>query len=110
MLIGKKGAKDNLVFYSGEIKSAKIFMDGPKDSSLVFNWEIFEESWNYYGANSRQKKAHLISGCILNPNDSIITFRVPSKEGPYRIFAYIYDQNGNLATSNTPFYVLKAND
>ena len=30
-------------------------------------------------------------------------FKVPSKEGPYRIFATVYDKAGNFATCNTPF-------
>ncbi|MBA4409528.1 MAG: glycoside hydrolase family 2 TIM barrel-domain containing protein [Bacteroidota bacterium] len=106
MLIEKKGARDNLVFKPNEIKKAQVFIDGEKDSKLTFNWEIYEEGWVYYGANAKQKLTKKISGCIENPEDSVVTFRVPAKEGPYRIFAYIYDQNGYFATSNTPFYVL----
>jgi len=106
MLIAGKGARDNLVFRPNDKIEAKIFLEGVKDSSQIFNWEIYEESWNYYGANARQKSAKLVSGCIENGNDSIVKFRVPEKEGPYRIFSYVYDSSGNFATANTPFYVL----
>lgn len=110
MLIGERGPRSNLVFRPNEIRKAQIYLLGKKDSTLKFNWEIYEEGWNYYGANARQKKAKIISGCIENPKDSIVTFRIPAVEGPYRIFAYVYDMNGNFATANTPFYVLKTND
>lgn len=106
MLIGKKGARDNIVFKPNEIRRAYILLDGKPDSTLQFNWEIYEEGWNYYGANKKQKKPKQISGCFENTNDSIVTFRIPSIEGPYRIFAYVYDKKGNFATTNTPFYVL----
>lgn len=106
MLIGKKGARDNLVFYPNEIRNAQIFLDGEPDSTLQFNWEIYEEGWNYYGANAKQKRPNRISGCFVDANDSVVSFRVPSIEGPYRIFAYVYDKNGNFATTNAPFYVL----
>ena len=110
MFIGKRGATNNLVFKPNDVKKAQIFLEGKKDSALRFHWEIYEEGWNYYGANAKQKKAKMIPDCIENTNDSIVTFRIPSVEGPYRIFAYVYDKNGNFATANTPFYVLKAND
>jgi hypothetical protein len=34
------------------------------------------------------------------------SFITPDKEGPYRIFAYIFHENGYFASTNTPFYVL----
>jgi hypothetical protein len=106
MLIGKKGARDNLVFKPNDIREAHVFFDGEPDSTLQFNWEIYEEGWNYYGANAKQKKPKQISSCFDYTNDSIVSFRVPAIEGPYRIFTYVYDKNGNFATTNTPFYVL----
>lgn len=108
MLIDKKGAKDLLVYKPNEIKHAQIFLDGEPDTTLQYNWEIYEENWNYKGANDKQKKASKVSGCIVNMVDNSLIFRTPTKEGPYRIFAYIYDLKGNFATTNTPFYVLNS--
>lgn len=33
-------------------------------------------------------------------------FVAPAVEGPYRVFATIYDDQGNFSTCNTPFYVV----
>jgi len=52
------------------------------------------------------KKPNPITNSLVSIEDNKATFITPTEEGPYRIFAYIYDQNGNFATTNTPFYVL----
>ncbi len=108
MLIDKKGARSQLVYKPNEIKKAQVFLDGEPDTTLRYNWEIYEENWNYKGANDRQKISEKISGCIETLEDNTAIFRVPAKEGPYRIFAYIYDRKGNFAVTNTPFYVLNS--
>lgn len=106
MLVENKGARDNIVFQPNEIKRAEIFFDGEIDSTLKYKWEIYEENWNYYGANAKQKVTRKISDCFESIDDCKATFRVPAVEGPYRIFAFIYDNDGNFACTNTPFYVL----
>ena len=111
MIVENKTSKDDLlVFRPNELKNAKVYSEGTKSSNLKFVWEVYEEGWNYYGANARQKKTKLIEGSIENHADSIVTFRTPIIEGPYRLFIHIYDESGNFATTNTPFYVLKANE
>ena len=47
-----------------------------------------------------------ILDCFDKDDGNKLTFRTPAIEGPYRIFVFIYDQKGNFATTNTPFYVL----
>lgn len=107
MLIDKKGAKDNLVFTPNELKSAQVLFHEKADSIFQISWEIHEEGWNYEGGGAKHKKTEIISGCIERIDGNEVIFRAPSVEGPYRIFAFIYDQYGNFATTNTPFYVLK---
>lgn len=106
MLVENKGARDNIVFKPNELKRAEIFFDGEIDSTLKYKWEIYEENWNYYGANAKQKVTRKISDCFESIDDCKVIFRVPAVEGPYRIFAFIYDNDGNFACTNTPFYVL----
>lgn len=108
MLIDNKRAQDNLIFAPNEIREAKLLVEGKIDSTMKFNWEIYEENFNYYGANARQKKAKLISGRFVHPGDTMVVFRVPELEGPYRLYAYLYDENGNFSTTNIPFYVLSS--
>jgi hypothetical protein len=111
MVVDNKTKRDDLlVFKPNEIKNAQIFLLETQDAKLKYEWEVYEEGWNYYGANARQKKTKLIEGCIENHADSIVSFRTPLIEGPYRIFVHIYDEYGNFATTNTPFYVLNSNE
>jgi hypothetical protein len=106
MLINNLGARDQLIYKPHEIKQAEVFLDGEIDSTLNYKWEIYEENWNYKGANDKQKKAKIISDCFEKVNGHQAIFKTPEIEGPYRIFAYVYDHQGNFATTNTPFYVL----
>ncbi|MGC9355300.1 MAG: hypothetical protein ACP5D9_15745, partial [Mariniphaga sp.] len=107
MLVDKKGAKDNLVFLPNELKTAQVLFNDKSDSTFQISWEIHNEGWNYEGGGAKHKPTKKIPGCIENINANEVTFRTPSTEGPYRIFAFICDDHGNFATTNTPFYVLK---
>ena len=105
MLLEKKGALDNCVFTPNTIKQAEIYYT--HSDSTTIDWEIYPENWAYYlGAD--QTKPPKINGLITNNDKHTVTFRTPSKEGAYRIFASVYDAKGNVATTNTPFYVLKS--
>jgi len=106
MLVNDKGAKDNLVFLPNEFVNARVLLDSKIDSTLQFKWEIQEEGWNYEGGGAAHKMTNRISTTMVNIKRNEIDFQVPKREGPYRIFVHIYDQNGNFATTNTPFYVL----
>jgi len=106
MLVNEKGAKDNLVFQPNEIVNARILMNSENDSKLQYEWEIHEEGWNYEGGGAAHKLTKKIPASIERIKVNEVLLQVPTLEGPYRIFAHIYDQFGNFATTNTPFYVL----
>ena len=106
MLVNNMGARDQLIYKPNELKQAEVFTEGEADSTLHFKWEIYEENWDYKGANDKQKNAKKILGCFDSADGKKVSFTTPSIEGPYRIFSYIYDQKGNFATTNSPFYVL----
>ena len=108
MLLAKKGAMDNLVFNPNEITKAQLFFENAIDSTLKYNWEIYEEEWNYGGEGVAHKMPNEILGCFEKIEDSVAIIRIPSVEGPYRVFVNVYDEQGNFATTNTPFYVLNS--
>ncbi len=107
MLVDNKGARENLLYKPNTIASAKLLLLNNVDSTgLQFKWEVLPEDWyqvnNLYGL----KKMKPIQNTILKEKNNTVQFRVPSKEGPYRIYVSVYDQYGNFATCNTPFYVV----
>ncbi len=106
MVLDKKGARDNLVFLPNEIVEAEVLFNNEIDSSLNYNWEIFEEEWYYEGGGKKHLLPEKINGCFINIKNSVAKVKIPSVEGPYRIFVNVYDSFGNLSTANTPFYVL----
>lgn len=106
MLIDNQGANDSLVYNANEIKTARIIMESKLDTTYQYKWEVFNEGWNYKQTEKEDRPRKLPIN-IIDKKDRSLTFNVPDKEGPYRIFVYVYDQKGNFATTNIPFYVLK---
>lgn len=107
MLINNQGAKERLVYNANDIKTAEIFIQNKKktDTTYQYEWEVYAEGWNY-NQTEKENRPKKIAISIKNKKDNSLTFQVPEKEGPYRLFVYVYDDKGNFATSNTPFYVL----
>jgi hypothetical protein len=109
MLIDGRGAADNLVFAPNELKISEIKFNTSKTDSISIKWEIYPDVWYQAWYENKYKKTidpKEITGTFLSFENNKAAFRTPQIEGPYRIFAYIYDKNGYFATTNTPFYVL----
>ncbi|WP_158286416.1 glycoside hydrolase family 2 TIM barrel-domain containing protein [Chitinophaga sp. S165] len=102
MLVNGKGAADNIIMKPGTMQTAEVRMIDPLTKGLRIVWKVLDEDFD--PQNMHQPKAYMVD---LTPGDSLrVTFRAPSKEGPYRIYSWIYDDDGNVATANTPFYVV----
>jgi uncharacterized membrane protein len=106
MLINNQGSKEKLVYNANDIKTAEIFIQNKKktDTTYQYEWEVYAEGWNYNQAE-KENKPKKIAISIKNKKDNSLTFQVPGKEGPYRLFVYVYDDKANFATTNIPFYV-----
>lgn len=110
MLVEGKGAADNLIFKPGEVKNAELILKVNCNDSIGIKWEIYPDVW-YHGLNEEKYNRKLLNlpspiECFVSSENKKATFNVPGKEGPYRIFAYVFDKNGYFSTTNTPFYVL----
>jgi hypothetical protein len=105
MLLNKEGALDNIVCAPGELKTAEIVFNKFKRDSTTIAWELYPDSWSRTGEDHEPKPLP-IKDCFKSYEGNTVSFVAPTNEGPYRIFAYIYDKQGNFATTNTPFYVL----
>lgn len=105
MLLNEKGARDNIILSANSKSSAEVLMLN-KNGIKSINWQIFKEDWyKKKNLNSTRKLKPLEN--LIKENQSLkIDFTAPKEEGPYRIFATIYDENGHFATCNTPFYVV----
>ncbi|MNL45004.1 hypothetical protein D3C87_1676180 [compost metagenome] len=104
MLLNKKGAMDNIILSSHSNANAEVLLlEQSKIKSI--KWEVFKEDW--YKENLHNiKKLKPLQNLIKSNGALKVDFIAPKEEGPYRLFATIYDYNGHFATCNTPFYVV----
>lgn len=107
MLVDKKGAKDNILFTPNKSIAAQVFMEDRKLDGLTFSWEILPEDWHRVNDTFNDKKPKAINDLLIEQHENHYVFRTPKKEGPYRIYVKVYDQNGLFASANTPFYVVE---
>lgn len=85
------------------------YMDAsdPDKDQLYYYWEIYHESIEKKEGGDKENKPEDLAGLIINGKGKKLTFKAPEKEGPYRLFVYVYDGHHNSATANAPFYVKK---
>ena len=79
----------------------------PDQDELRFEWELLPEPTEFGAyAGQGEVKPESVKGFIQQAESGTISFRVPDEAGiNYRLFAYIYDGNGNIAVANIPFHV-----
>ncbi|MCH6201722.1 hypothetical protein MMU07_19230 [Aquiflexum sp. LQ15W] len=94
---------DNVYLTGNQGYSAQVNAFDFEEDSISFRWEIRREE--YYllePIEANYNMQHLIQ----ENNGKKIKFQAPNEEGPYRIFVFAYDGQGNVASYNIPFYVL----
>ncbi|MBB6004305.1 glycoside hydrolase family 2 TIM barrel-domain containing protein [Arcicella rosea] len=109
MLVDKKGAKDNILFTPNKLVSAEVLMNTQEseNNGLSFFWEILPEDWYKENDTYGKKRPKGIKGLFVEQKTTNVVFKTPLKEGPYRIYVTVYDQHGQFASCNTPFYVIE---
>ena len=105
LLINDKGGPDNIFLKPDSIAQAKVYMNKP-ETALTYKWQLIAEDWYSPNGVYSAKEPKPIENSILETTGAGIKFKVPHKEGPYRLLVFVYDQQGYVATCNTPFYVL----
>jgi hypothetical protein len=77
----------------------------PDNDTLYYYWEVFHESQEKKEGGDKEEKPEAIDGLIINGKGKALSFKAPTKPGPYRLFLYVYDGKNKVATANAPFYV-----
>lgn len=114
MLVDGLGAYDNIIFEPGTTKNSELFFHSNKTDSLRVEWEVYPDVW-FQGWNEEKYNKNILNPpvpirCIKEIGKNKATFVIPKEEGPYRIFAYVYNNKGYFASVNTPFYVLNPDE
>ena len=103
ILIDNEKPKDNAYLTANSIYEASTFAYDAENGELAYKWEIRPEESSFYEVSAYQ---YNIEYLLLQNDSDRITFRAPKNEGPYRLFVFVSDDEGNFATQNIPFYVV----
>ncbi len=95
---------EDIKLTSGLVYKARAVASDAESDALTFRWEIRPEATYASYAGQGENEPKPLEGLISKQNQDI-TFKTPDKPGAYRLFAYVYDGQGHVSTTNLPFYV-----
>ncbi|TLU96969.1 hypothetical protein FEM55_05750 [Dyadobacter sediminis] len=106
MLVENRDAFQDIILVPGRKSYAEVALLSSADSIKTINWQIYREDWFKRNNENSTRLLMPLSQLMRAEQGLKAEFTTPAQEGPYRIFATLYDYKGNLATCNTPFYVV----
>ena len=80
-------------------------MTDPDDDDIDVMWEVRRETTSKAVGGDKEYLPSAVDGLILASAGTSVTLKAPVQTGAYRLFAYVYDGQGNAAHANFPFYV-----
>ncbi len=89
----------------GEVIEVSTKMSDPEGSALRARWVIRAETGDYATGGDYRATPLPIEDAILSSSTRGARVRMPDAPGPYRLFAYVYDENGKAGTANIPLLV-----
>ena len=110
MLVDGRGAPSSIILSPSTITKVELKLKKIVNDSLRISWELYPDYCRLESISKEIKDPKKITNAISSKNGLTALFETPSEEGPYRLYAYLENQDGFVATCNTPFYVLGATD
>lgn len=105
ILLEGLGAPSSITLVPGQNATASIHNASPDPSGLEVRWELHPENW-FRTSRTEWKETAAIPTGFIEKSPSEMVFKTPEKEGPYRLYLYLTDAQGQVATANIPFYIL----
>jgi hypothetical protein len=110
MLVNGLGAMDNIILSPETLATAELKFKKKFNDSIRISWELYPDYCRLESISKAIKEPQQITDAIASKSGLTARFETPREEGSYRLYAYIENQDGFVATCNTPFYVLGAID
>jgi exo-beta-1,3-glucanase (GH17 family) len=104
ILLDGKGYRDNVILASGHSYSVSIDAVDSDGDSLRYHWEVKPESDATQGGGDQEQPIPNIEGVIADSKSPRSQLNI-AEPGNYRLFAYVYDDQGHAAHANIPFRV-----
>jgi hypothetical protein len=77
----------------------------PDGDPVRYVWELLPESTDIRAGGDAEARPDAVKPSVVRRDGGRFVIRAPRDEGPYRMFVYAYDGEGNVATANFPFHV-----
>ena len=106
MVVDDLGAQNSIILFPNNLIKAELKLKKKLTDSMIISWELYPDYCRLESISNQIKEPKKITNAIVSKNDLTVLFETPKEEGPYRLYVYIENQNGFVATCNTPFYVL----
>lgn len=109
LLLEGNGAPSNIILEPGKTVHASLRIAPPIGENLSSSWEVKPEHWYRAGSHDTESRKDMpvLSIGFQNVGLGEVTFKTPLESGPYRLYVYLSDPQGFVATANVPFFVLK---
>jgi hypothetical protein len=103
--INEKGAFDDIMLDAGERFKVAMSIKEPDNDSVQVEWEIRLETTSKAVGGDFEYLPQRINIDIKTETPGKAMITAPKTPGAYRLFAYVYDNNGNAGHANIPFLV-----
>lgn len=103
--IDGKIASDNITLKPNQLYLATFSASDDEGDALQPRWELLPESTDLKEGGDREARPETLNGRIQNQTHNSVTFLSPQQRGAYRLFLYVGDGKGGVATENIPFFV-----
>lgn len=100
-----KTAIESIYLNPGQDYPVDALVNDPNGDKLNSRWELLEESTDLKEGGDRENRPKAIQGLLVPLTYHKATLTAPTKPGAYRLFLYVSDPQGKVATVNIPFYV-----
>ncbi|MDB4088757.1 hypothetical protein N9544_03945 [Flavobacteriales bacterium] len=102
--LNNKISSDNITVQKNSPMTASVEIVDKDNDPLKYEWLIIPESTDKKTGGDAERVPKALKGIIKKSNQkkNKIEFNAPEK-GEYRLFLFVHDGNGNVATGNIPF-------
>jgi hypothetical protein len=103
--LNNRKATDNIVLKPGGTYDGIVLAFDPNQDQLSYRWELLEEATKVGEGGDREERPATMENAVIKAGRGRGTVKVPGKGGAYRLFVYVSDGKGKVATANIPFFV-----
>lgn len=85
--------------------SVRASVTDPEGGAIRVRWVLRPDSSDYLTGGDFRANLPELEGTVFDAGVNGVTVRMPEYPGPYRLFLYAFDEQGNAATANMPLLV-----